>query len=63
MTAAEREKARQDKIDSISDSVKDDITNNFSRYLLIAAIIIGGIILVAGAFVLLKVFLSSRVIR
>lgn len=63
MTAAEREKARQDKIDSISDSVKDDITNNFSRYLLIAAIIIGALLLVAGAFVLLKVFLSSRTIR
>ena len=63
MTSAEREKARQDKIDSISDSVKDDITNNFSRYLLIAAIVIGGIILVAGALVLLKVFLSSRTIR
>ena len=63
MTAAEREKARQDKIDSISDSVKDDITDNFSRYLLIAAIVIGGIVVVIGAFILLKVFLSSRSIR
>ena len=63
MTTAEREAARKAKIDSISDSVKDDITDNFSRYLLISAIVIGGIILVAGAFFLLKVYLSSRVIR
>ena len=63
MTSAEREKARQDKIDSMSDSVKDDITDNFSRYLLIAAIVIGAILIVAVVIFLLKVFLSSRVIR
>ena len=63
MTSAEREKARQDKIDSMSDSVKDDITDNFSRYLLIATIVIGAILVVAGVIFLLKVFLSSRVIR
>ena len=63
MTPAEREKARQEKIDSISDSVKDDITNNFSHYLLIIAIVIGGIVVVVAAFILLKVFLSSRTIR
>jgi len=63
MTSAEREKARQDKIDSMSDSVKDDITDNFSRYLLIAAIVIGAILVVAVVIFLLKVFLSSRVIR
>ena len=63
MTAAEREAARKAKINSISDDVKDDLTDNFSRYLLIAAIVIGGIILLAGAFFLLKVFLSSRTIR
>lgn len=63
MTSAEREAARKARIDSISDSVKDDITDNFSSYLLIVAIIIGGIILVVGAFFLLKVYLSSRTVR
>ena len=63
MTSAEREAARKARIDSISDSVKDDITDNFSRYLLIVSIIIGGIILVVGAFFLLKVYLSSKTIR